>query len=88
LIVKGSAAKRHRQSEKARVRHKSERSQVRSSIRRFLEALKAGDQELAREHYLAVTKLIDSAVHKGVYHRNTAARTKSRLQKKLNALAS
>ena len=88
MIVKGSAAKRHRQSEKARIRNKSERSQLRSSIRRFLELVKSGDQALAQEQYLKVIRLIDSAAHKGVYHKNTAARSKSRLQKKLNALTS
>lgn len=70
------------------MRNKSERSQVRSTIRRFLEAVGAGDQPLAQEQFLRVTRLIDSAAHKGVYHKNTVARTKSRLQKKLNTLAS
>lgn len=88
MIVKGSAAKRHRQSEKARLQNKSERSRVRSSVRRFLEAVKAGDQPAAQAQFLTVTRFIDSASRKGVYHKNTAARTKSRLQKKLNGLAS
>jgi small subunit ribosomal protein S20 len=86
LFVKGSAAKRHRQSETARIRNKAQRSQVRSSVRRFLEAVKSGDQEAASAGFLTATKLIDTAAQKGVYHKNTAARAKSRLQKRLNAL--
>lgn len=86
MIVKGSAAKRHRQSETARIRNKAQRSKVRTSIRRFLEAEKANDPAAAQAAFAAATKLIDTAAQKGVYHRNTAARTKSRLQKRLNAL--
>lgn len=86
MIVKGSAAKRLRQSQKRRVENKSMRSELRTSIRHMREALAAGDKNLATERFAAVTRLIDSASHKGLYHRNTAARTKSRLQKQLNAL--
>lgn len=86
MIVKGSAAKRLRQSQKQRVHNKSMRSELRTSIRHMREALAAGDKNLATERFAAVTRLIDSAAHKGLYHRNTAARTKSRLQKQLNAL--
>lgn len=86
MIVKGSAAKRHRQSEAARIRNKAQRSKVRTSVRRFLEAEKANDPAAAKTAFDTAIKLIDTAAQKGVYHRNTAARTKSRLQKRLNAL--
>lgn len=69
------------------MRNRSVRSQVRSGIRRFLEAVEADNKESASKQLQAVTKLIDTAAGKGVYHRNTAARTKSRLHKKLNAMA-
>jgi small subunit ribosomal protein S20 len=62
------------------------RSKVRTSIRSFLEAVDAQDRSTAEQRLHEVTKLIDTAAGKGVYHKNTAARTKSRLQKKLNAL--
>jgi small subunit ribosomal protein S20 len=50
------------------------------------EALEVGDKNLATERFALVTKLMDTATRKGLYHKNTAARTKSRLQKQLNAL--
>ncbi len=86
MIVKGSAAKRLRQSQKRRLQNKSMRSELRTSIRRMREAMAAGDKNLATERFAKVTKLMDTAVRKGLYHKNTAARTKSRLQKQLNAL--
>lgn len=84
----GSAAKRHRQSEKRRVRNRSVRSQVRTGTRKFLEASQANEKETAQQRYLELTKLIDSAASKGIYPRNNAARKKSRLHKKLNAIIS
>ncbi len=86
MIVKGSAAKRHRQSEKRRLRNKAVRSRVRSSIRRFREAVAANDKNEAETRFQEVTKLIDTAAGKGVYHKNTAARTKSRLSHHLQKL--
>ena len=87
MIGKGSAAKRHRQSEKRRASNRAVRSEVRSGVKKFLEAADAGNKESATEQLQVVTKLIDTAAGKGVYHKNTAARTKSRLHKKLNAMA-
>lgn len=87
LIAQGSAAKRHRQSEKRRVRNRAVRSKVRSGIKKFLEAVDAQNKETASEQLRSVTKLIDTAAGKGVYHKNTAARTKSRLHRKLNSMA-
>ena len=86
MAGQGSAAKRHRQSERARLRNKAVRSQVRTSIRNFLTAVEARDKDVASVQLKAVTKLIDTAAGKGLYHSNTAARTKSRLTRKLNAL--
>lgn len=86
MIVKGSAAKRYRQSEKRRLRNKAVRSRVRSGIRRFREAVAANDKTEAQNRFQEVTKLIDTAAGKGVYHRNTAARTKSRLSRHLQKL--
>ena len=87
MIGKGSAAKRHRQSEKRRVMNRAVRSQVRSGVKKFLDAADAENKDSATEQLQVVTKLIDTAAGKGVYHKNTAARTKSRLHKKLNAMA-
>jgi small subunit ribosomal protein S20 len=87
LAQKFAAEKRHRQSERRRVRNKAVRSQVRTSIRNFEEAVASSDAGAAQSAYTQVTKLMDSAVNKGVFHKNTAARTKSRLHKRLHALS-
>ena len=87
MIGKGSAAKRHRQSEKRRASNRAVRSEVRSGVKKFLDAADAENKESATEQLQVVTRLIDTAAGKGVYHKNTAARTKSRLHKKLNAMA-
>ena len=86
MVIKGSAAKRYRQSQKRRTRNRAMRSKVRSGIRAFLEAVDSSDRATAETRLQSVTKLIDTAAGKGVYHKNTAARTKSRLRKKLNTL--
>ncbi len=87
MIAHGSAAKRHRQSERRRVANRAVRSQVRSGIKKFVDAVDTENKDSASEQLQVVTKLIDTAAGKGVYHKNTAARTKSRLHKKLNAMA-
>lgn len=86
MIVKGSAAKRHRQSEKRRIRNKMVRSRVRTATRKVLEAVAARDAATAQREYLEFTRLIDSASRKGVLHSNTAARKKSRVARKVNAI--
>ncbi|MFW5784425.1 MAG: 30S ribosomal protein S20 [Spirochaetota bacterium] len=86
MAGQGSAAKRHRQSERRRLRNRAVRSEVRSGIRKFLAAVDAKNKDVASTQLSSVTRLIDSATGKGVYHKNTAARTKSRLTRKLNAM--
>ena len=86
MAVYSSAEKRHRQSEKKRLENKTVRSRIRTSTRKFLEAVEQADKEKARALFREVTKLIDTAAGKGIYHKNNAARKKSRLSKKLNTL--
>lgn len=86
MIVKGSAAKRFRQSEKRRIRNKIVRSEVRSSAKKVLAAIEQKDGAEAQSAFHAYVKLIDSAAHKGVYHPNTVGRKKSRMAHKVNAL--
>jgi len=86
LAEHGPAAKRHRRSLKARIHNRSIRSHVRTAQRSFLRAIEAKDKELAERRFREVAKRIDTAAGKRVYHKNTAARTKSRLQRKLNSL--
>ena len=86
MIIKGSSQKRHRQSEKRRLRNKSVRSSVRTSAKRVLDAVKNQDRAEAETAYRSFVSLIDSAVSKGVVHKNACARKKSRLAQKVNAL--
>ena len=59
---------------------------MRSGIKRFLVEVDGKNKESASDQLRHVTRLIDTAAGKGVFHVNTAARTKSRLHQKLNAL--
>lgn len=76
---KSSAEKRFVQSEKRRIRNKARKSRCRTSVKRFLEAIQAKDKELAEEKLRILTKELDTAHGKGVLHRNTVARKKSRM---------
>lgn len=78
-----SAAKRYRQSEKRRLKNKSDRSKVKTEIRKYLDTVQSGDKSNAQESFKKIQKLIDTASQKGVYHKNNAARKKSRLHKLL-----
>ncbi len=62
-------------------------SSLKTSIRRFEDSVKAGNMNEAKEQYKKVASLIDKAVSKGTLHKNTAARKKSRLSKKIKAIA-
>ena len=81
------AAKRHRQSVKRRLHNRAIKSHVRSSIKAFESAVSRKEKSVAETQFAEVVKLIDTAAGKGIYHRNTAARKKSRLHKRLAALA-
>lgn len=81
-----SAEKRQRQNIKRRLRNRVARSGVRTAQRRFQLAVKNNKLEEAQKAYADAERLIDRVSRKGVFHKNAAARTKSRMQKKLNAL--
>ena len=80
-----SAEKRVRQNEKRRDNNRSNRSRLRTSVKK-LRALLAGSAsaEEAREMLPQTISTIDKAVQKGVLHRNAAARYKSRLTTRVN----
>ena len=81
-----SARKRVRQAEKSRLLNASQRSQVRTSIKKVLAAIEAGDRDAAEAAYKAAVPAIDRSVSKGLMHRNKAARHKSRLNGHIRAL--
>jgi small subunit ribosomal protein S20 len=83
-----SAIKRIRQNEKRRVRNAAVRSTVRTSVKTTRTALEGGQADQARESLQRTIQVLDKAATKGVIHKNTAARKKSRLMRQLNALSS
>ena len=80
-----SAKKRNKQNERNRIRNRARKSTVKTKTREFLDAVHAGDVSAAQEAFVRVTKRIDQVAAKGTLHKNTAARKKSRLAKRLNA---
>ena len=83
---KGPAAKRHRQNIAHRMRNKEYKSSVKTAKNRFLAAVGAEDRDLAAAKYKDYEKVVDTAQGRGVYHKNTAARKKSRMHKVLNSM--
>jgi small subunit ribosomal protein S20 len=78
-----SQIKRNRTNEAARERNKSVRSEVKTRTKTAEAAIAAGEDNAA-ELTQAAIKAIDTAATKGIYHRNAAARRKSRLMRDLN----
>ncbi len=79
-----SAEKRVRQNVKRELRNRRNKSMLKTSIRRFEESLQSGDMEEAKVKLSAAVRQIDRAAARGVVHKNTAARKKSRLSRVLN----
>jgi small subunit ribosomal protein S20 len=82
-----SQIKRNRQNEKSRLRNKSVKSALKTSVRKFNEAATAGDAEQATTLLREATRKLDKAVSKGVIHKNQAANRKSAIAKRLSSLA-
>ena len=81
-----SAKKRVKIIEKKTLRNNMIKSGYKSAVKKFEEAVKAGNTEEAKTLFSTATKKIDQACSKGVLVKNTAARKKSNLAKKLNSL--
>lgn len=79
-----SQIKRIRTNEKAEARNKSARSAIKTAVRRFRDAVAAGDQKSINSELIAANKKLDEAVSSGVLHRNNAANKKSALAKAAN----
>lgn len=79
--------KRARQAEKRRQHNASLRSMVRTYIKKVQAAIAAGDQAAAQEAFKTAQPILDGSVNKGIFHKNTVARTKSRMVKQIVGLA-
>lgn len=82
-----SQMKRIRTNEKRRVRNQAVKSELKTYIRKTREAVEAGDQNLANQNLRIASRKLDVAVSKGVIHKNQARNRKSKLSKRVNAMA-
>ncbi len=82
-----SQIKRVKTNEKRRMRNKSVRSSVRTAVRKFREAVEAGNTEEAATLHRAASRALDKAASKGVIHKNQAANRKSAMAKRINSAA-
>jgi len=82
-----SAAKRARQNEGRRQRNMAHRSRVRTYVKRVASAVTAGDAEAAQSTLRAAESELDRAATKGIFHKNTVARLKSRLVRRVKAIS-
>ena len=83
LAHSASAIKRVRQNEKRRLRNRSNRSRLRSQIKKLRLALEGKNQDEAKALLPETVKLVDVMVKKGILHENTGNRYKSRLARRL-----
>tara|TARA_B100001996_G_scaffold318106_1_gene261594 strand:+ start:1014 stop:1274 length:261 start_codon:yes stop_codon:yes gene_type:complete len=81
-----SAKKRSRQSEKLRLHNASQRSMLRTYIKKVTSAIEAKDKKAAEDAFKAAVPVIDAMVSKGIIHKNKASRHKSRLNSHVRAL--
>jgi len=83
-----SAEKRILLNERQRERNRTFRSRMRTAIKHLRTAVDSGETDQAQELLPRTLRVIDETAQKGVIHRNTAARYKSRLTRAVNGLAS
>ena len=81
-----SSEKRVRQNARRNEINRSNRSKLRTSIKKLRTAVAGSDKSGSTELLMPTVSLIDKAVNKGIIHKNTAARYKSRLTKHVNDL--
>ena len=80
------ARKRARQNTVRRLQNHSQRSQVRTAIKKLEVAIAGGDQKAANAAYTESVAMIDKATIKGLHHKNRASRLKSRLNKRVKLM--
>ena len=83
-----SQIKRNRQNEKRSERNKTVRTALKTSTKKVRTAIGSGDAEEATSQQREASRALDKAVAKGIVHKRTAARRKSRLAKAVSSVAS
>ena len=81
-----SQIKRIGTNEKARLRNKAVKTELKTHVRRVREAVASGDKDAAKTALATASKKLDKAVSKGVVHENQAANRKSALAKQVAGL--
>ncbi len=81
-----SQIKRNKTNEKARLRNKAVKSELKTAIRRTRQAVAAGDADKATAAARDAARKLDKAASKGVLHKNNAANKKSALAESLSSL--
>ncbi|MDR0483005.1 MAG: 30S ribosomal protein S20 [Cellulomonadaceae bacterium] len=81
-----SQLKRIKTNEKARLRNRAVKSELKTYVRKVREAIAAGDKDTATAALADANRKLDKAVSKGVIHKNQAANRKSKLAVQVNAL--
>jgi small subunit ribosomal protein S20 len=81
-----SALKRQRQDKKRRLRNKSYKSSINTTVKKIFSSIDDKDIDGAQQYYKQAIARLDSAVNKGILHRKTASRRISRLAKRVSAL--
>ena len=86
MPIMKSAKKRLRQNIKHNLRNRSYRAALRTQIKKFLSIVREGNKQAAQEELRLAVKKIDKGATKGILHKKTASRKKSRLTRKLNQI--
>ena len=81
------ARKRARQSQKRRLQNNALRSSLRTAIKSVRKSIATGNQAEAQSSLRKATSVIDRIADKGIVHKNTASRYKSRLTHRVKAIA-
>jgi small subunit ribosomal protein S20 len=82
-----SAKKRVRQNAKRRTINRARKSMVKTQIKHLDAALEAGDADKAKDQLKSLTQKLDKIATTSTMHKNTASRIKSRMTRRVNALA-
>ena len=84
MSTRKSAKKSMRQDAVRRMRNRSDKSALKTQIKKFVSAIKSHDFDEAGKHLSLVTKKLDKIAAKNIIHKKTASRKKSRLARFLN----
>ena len=82
-----SSLKRARQTETKTAANRANKTKLRTSLRGLREAIVAGDKKTIAATYSETVSILDKSVQKGVLHKNTASRYKSRLSARVKAIS-